>query len=111
MLEQFKEKYVVKKMPDGTEFIPSGRRDGIDHIYAIGDNKLGLWLTGSRKIKSIQSKVTGLELIQDGDGEGVLAFSPDLLDRVARFARARKRRHLTEEHKRRLVAAGKQSRF
>jgi hypothetical protein len=118
-LAEYKSRYVVKKMPDikgvsdvdKTDYIPCGKRSGLDHIYAISSTKLGLWLTGSQKIKKIMRDIRGLTMLQNGEGEAVLGFSPLILDQVAKFAKAKKRRHLSEEQKTRLVEAGKQSRF
>jgi hypothetical protein len=41
------------------------------------------------------------------DGEAVLFFPPALLEKVAEMAGARKKRQLSEEHRRKLIEAGK----
>lgn len=118
MKEKYGQKYIVKLMPDvdgfpqedKTEYIPCGRRDGLDHIYEISCETLGLWLTGSQKIRRIRKEVRGLVMLQDGENEAVLGFPPELLDRVAKIAKARKRRYLSPERRAKTVEILKQAR-
>jgi len=55
--------------------------------------------------------VPDIELVQDGDKEGVFRFTPGQFEIVAKYARPRRRRRLSKEHKQKLTKAGSRHRF
>jgi len=81
------------------------------HIYPISDKYLGFWCD-SRIIKTrMVREVPDIELVQDGDKEGVFRFTPEQFEKVAKYARPRRRRRLSKEHKQKLTKAGSTHRF
>ena len=73
---------------------------GLDHIYLVGPNKLGLWMTSATiksTIRRLQNIVPDLRLEQFGDGEAVLSAPLSQLDTLCRAAKARMRPHYSEE--------------
>lgn len=81
------------------------------HIYPISDKYLGFWCD-SRVIKARMVRdAPEIELVQDGDGEGVFRFTPGQFGIVARYARPRRRRRLKTNHKQKLQKSNQRHRF
>jgi len=112
-------RYYAKRDNCGDEYIAlrgkkSLRNGGLDHIYLINRETVGLWITSkqiNRTIKKFQSKVPDLKIEQLGDGEAVLSVPLNNLDALCQAAGARTRPHLTDEQKKLLAERGKPFRF
>lgn len=89
-------------------------KGGLDHIYLIGPDKLGLWIT-RRNIEStvlrLMEKVPDLRVEQLGEKEAVLSAPLCRLDALCEAAGARVRRRMSDEGKSALIERGKGSRF
>jgi len=55
--------------------------------------------------------VPDIELVQDGDKEGVFRFTPGQFEIVAKYARPRRRRRLSKDHKQKLAESSSNHRF
>jgi len=81
------------------------------HIYSISDMYLGFWCdSGVIKARMVR-EAPEIELVQDSDDEGVFRFTPEQFEIVAKYARPRRRRRLSKEHKEKLTKAGSNHRF
>lgn len=81
------------------------------HIYPISNKCLGFWCTGVIINRRIQKDHPEIELVQDGDGEGVFRFTFDQFDTIAGYAKPKKKRRLSKEHKNKLLKASKAYQF
>ena len=114
-----KDRYYVRRDDCGDEYVALRGKNalgngGLDHIYNIGPNKLGLWVTSgqiNRTIPRLLGEVPGLRVEQQGEHEAVLSAPVAHLDVLCRAAEARIRPRLSAEQKLALVEAGKHSRF
>jgi len=52
-----------------------------------------------------------IELIQDGNFEGVFIFDLNQFEKIAKYARPKKRRRLSEKHRSRLLESNLKCRF
>jgi hypothetical protein len=77
------------------------RRHG--HIYVHGTNMLGAFAQG--RIAARLLSLPGVTRHQVGDGEASVTFPPRLLVQVADLLQAKRRRHLSPEHRAKLAAA------
>ncbi|MDD3582244.1 MAG: hypothetical protein PHW74_14660 [Desulfobacca sp.] len=77
-------------------------------IYLFSENPPTLALYTPRKKNAVricqEVKGTRADLL---DGEAVVYFSPEFLGQVAALARAKQKRRLSPEHKKKLTEAGK----
>ena len=95
----------VRRDETGVEYIAlRGKKalgnGGLDHIYLITSDKLGLWITSgtiNATIRRLQSKVSNLKGEQLGDGEAVLSAPLDQLENLCKAAGARVRPRYSEE--------------
>lgn len=104
--ESIKKKWIVKRDEAGDEFIRlNGKQallnEGIDHIYLISPERVGVWLTG-RQLKPIQRVIPGLKVEQCGEGEIILSCSIEHLDKLCIAVGVRKRRPVSDETRKRL---------
>lgn len=105
-----KKRWIVKRDANGDEYIRlNGRKAlgkyGIDHIYLIDEKTVGLWLTSCQiksRIKNLKIKVPNLRIEQLGDGEAVLSVSIDQVDNLCHAVKARQRRKVSEQERKRL---------
>ena len=89
-------------------------KGGLDHIYLVSTERVGLWLTTSRPkatIKRFQAKISGVVVEQMGDGEIVLSVPISELDNLCRAAGAIKRRYLSEKQRMKLAEVSAPFRF
>jgi hypothetical protein len=81
-------------------------------IYPHGGDTPAVEVDYHPKVAKLLAALPGVALHQDGDGEKTFLFPVSLFEAVAAIVRPRRRRRpvpLTEEHKAKLVAAGKQA--
>lgn len=115
-LVDFKEKYRLRwdASRQGQERDPWLRQIPCErgHIAPHGDRTLAVYLE-RRPIsaKRVLTEVPGARAHQQADNEISIVFDVDHLDAVAKIVGARRRRKLSEEHKRRLAASNAGSRF
>ena len=75
---------------------------GLDHIYIIGPEKLGLWITSgspNRTFNVMRGKVPSLAMEQHGMGEAVFSCHIEDLEKLCVAAHALARRQLSEKEK------------
>jgi len=84
------------------------------HIYPISDKYLGFWCdSGVIKARMVR-EAPEIELVQDGDGEGVFRFTVEQFEIVAEYThpfKKRGRRNLSNMEKSQLVEAGRDHQF
>lgn len=105
-----KDRWIIKRDDNHDHYIAlNGKKalgqGGLDHIYLIGPDKLGLWITTRQirgRIKVLTEKVPGLAIEMLGDGEALLSIGIEHLDKLCVAARAKARRHVSEAEKQRL---------
>jgi len=92
----------------------------LGEIYQYSDSELALMLCGgpggTGRWARVRSKcfAVGMTLRQNGDDEGALSFDPADCNQAAlaiKFTGARPKRHLSPEHKLKLLTASQHSRF
>jgi len=81
------------------------------HIYPISDKYLGFWCDSGVIKARVEREAPEIELVQDSESEGVFRFAPGQFEIVAKYARPRRRRRLSKEHKEKLTKAGSNHRF
>ena len=100
-----KQRYYVRRDDCGDEYIAlRGKNalghDGLDHLYMISVEKLGLWITsGAIKstVRRLQTKVPDLRIEQLGQSEAVLSCPLNQLEPLCQAAGARVRPRYSEE--------------
>ena len=68
-------------------------------------------LLSIRSISRVGQELPSLKILNDGDGEAVFLFPPEMMNKVARIVKPRKRRHLSAEHKQKLMKSSECFRF
>jgi len=81
------------------------------YIYPYSSTKLAFYCEGYKIKQKIIRELPEIELIQDGDIEGVFIFTPDQFDKIAKYARPKKRRRLSEKHRNILMESNQCYRF
>ena len=117
--DSVKQHYYVRRDDCGDEYIAlRGKKalgnGGLDHIYLINPETVGLWITSgaiNSTIRRLQAKVSDLRLEQLGSGEAVLSAPLGQLDTLCRIAGARLRPQLSNDRKQRLAEQIKPFRF
>ncbi len=108
--DDIKKSWIVKRDECGDEYIALNGKNalgkgGLDHIYLISNNKADFWITGKqvgKKINNIQKRLPSIVIEQLGDGEAVLSVPICDLRKLCEVARAKKRKHLSEDQRQRL---------
>lgn len=80
------------------------------HIYPHSSDLLGFFCTGPVVMRRLHRQHPDLEWTEC-DGEGIFYFNLDQFDMVAGYAKPRKRRKLSSEHKRKLAESNMRFRF
>lgn len=117
--DNVKDRYYVRRDQCGDEFIAlRGAKalgnGGLDHIYLIGPNMVGLWITSgqiNRTVHRLQLQVPDLKVEQLGDTEAVLSAPISSLFHLCKSAGARVRPRLSPERKKHLSEQTKRFRF
>jgi hypothetical protein len=82
-------------------------------IFPWSETRLAAYVEGTQKSK--QAERLAFVTVEQGGGskcpEVVVSFSPEHLDKMAKVVRARRRRRLSAEHRKKLVSAGASHRF
>ena len=82
-------------------------------LYAYDDTHLAVYVTGQNRHKEV-SRLDGIQILHDCDGEGVYLFktdNPELLDTIATFIHAHKKRRVSNKERERLKSLSKQHGF
>ena len=95
-----KSRWTVKKDECGDEYIKLNGRTalpdaGLDHIYKIDTDKLGVWLT-RRNTKRILDRIPGSKIEQGGDDEVVISCGIEHLDLLCQTVGAKRRMQLSD---------------
>ena len=80
-------------------------------IYVYSSKLLAVWVRGGKRIKKMREEIPGLIVHNNGEGEAVFLFKPELLDKVGGYIGIRKRRQLSAESKGRLIRIGQATQF
>jgi hypothetical protein len=103
------------KCHEDNTLIISGK---VGHIWEFDEERLAVTLLDlSPNMWSYRRKAclnAGMELGQDGDGEGTLLFDPDDAEQVEaalKVAEVKKTRWMSPEHRERLIEYGKATQF
>jgi hypothetical protein len=80
-------------------------------IYAFSSDLLAVWVRGGKRIAKMISQIPELKFHNNGEGEAIFQFKPELLDRVGQFVGIRKRRQLSPEAKAKLLSMSQQFGF
>jgi len=98
---------------DGTDTIPG--REGHSHIFEYGNGVLGVMVmpetSTSHRWRAARSAFisAGMEIRQNGDGEGTASFDPDNSNQVRlalKYAKVRSRRKVSDNQRQRLREIG-----
>jgi len=76
------------------------------HIYPYSDKFLAFYCIGTKTKGKIIREQPDIELVQDGDIEGVFLFTLDQFNTIAKHAKPKTKRRLSPEHKAKLILAG-----
>ena len=117
--DDVKQRYYIRHDDCGDEYIAlRGSKalgnGGLDHIYWIKADTLGLWMSSgqiNRTIKKLMTQVPELKIEQLGDGEAVLSAPVSSLHQLCRTAGARVRPQLSDERKKQLTEQTHSFRF
>ena len=98
-------------LDDAAQYEVNGRNDPwmfmipckYGHIYPISDEYLGFYCE-SKNIKTrICREQPDIELVQDADVEGVFKFPPQKMEVIAKYARPKRKRQVSEKERKRLA--------
>ena len=81
------------------------------HIYPYSDKLLAFYFDGYGVRAKLHRKHRDIETRQWGDTEVVFLFTPEQFPVVAQYAKPKRRRRLSDEHRRKLAVAGRNHRF
>jgi len=81
------------------------------HIYPYSDTMLAFYCMGYKIKHKIIRELPEIEIIQDGDVEAVFIFPLSQFEKIAKYARPKKRRRLSEKHHSRLLDSNLGCRF
>jgi len=81
------------------------------YIYPYSNTKLAFYCRGYKIKQRIIRELPEIELIQDGDIEGVFIFTLNQFEKIAKYARPKKRRRLSEKHRNSLLESNLRYRF
>jgi len=77
------------------------------HIYSYSDKELGFYCESGKIRNRLHQEHTDIEITNwSDDGEAVFLFTPDQFKIVAEFAKPKRKRRLSQEHRRKLTNAG-----
>ena len=74
-------------------------------IFPFNETQLAVMVCGSRKVP--EARGLGLTIHQDGDTEAIFLFAPRQFGEVAKIAKPRKKRQVTEKQRQRLAEIGR----
>jgi len=81
------------------------------HFYPQGEDTLAFATDKSGSIAESLRKLDFAEILQDGDDGVNIAFPVERFEEVASIVKPKRRRRLSEQHKCRLLEAGRSHRF
>jgi len=77
------------------------------HIYPYSDKVLGFYCESGNIRKRLNREHPGIEIINwSDDGEAVFLFTPDQFDLIAKYAKPKRKKRLSQDHRRKLTSAG-----
>jgi len=77
------------------------------HIYSYSDKKLGFYCESGNIRNRLHREHPKIEVVNwSDDGEAIFLFTYDQFENVARYARPKRKKRLSQEHRRKLTNAG-----
>lgn len=80
-------------------------------IYSYSSELLAVWVNGNKRIQRMKREIPELIFKNNGDGEAVFLFHPELFKKIAKFVKPFRKRHLSPETKEKLLNASMSTRF
>ena len=82
------------------------------HIYPVSEKLLGFWCESGTIRRRLHREHPEINVTNwSDDGEAIFLFAPDQMDIIAEYAQPKKKRRLSDEHKKKLAKSGLQYRF
>ena len=112
--ESFEKRYRIAI--DESAYLPGEGKDNpwyyqipckYGHIYPHSDKKLGFYCESGNIRNRLHQEHTDIEITNwSDDGEAVFLFTPDQFNIVAEFAKPKRKKRLSQDHRRKLISAG-----
>jgi len=106
---------------DESAFQPGERKDDpwyyqipckIGHIYPYSDKMLGFYCESGNIRNRLHREHPEIEVVNwSDDGEAIFLFTPDQFNIVAEYAKPKRKRRLSQEHRRKLEISGQRYKF
>ena len=115
-LRQLYGEYFRIQLDEAAECEPGGRNNPwyyqipckFGHIYPVSDKLLGFWCESGTIRGRLHREHPEIDVTNwSDDGEAIFLFTPNQMDIIAKYARPKKKRKLSEEHRQKLAKAGR----